>query len=268
MKFRDYIKNLNEQNPNITRDLKFLGCFAFDCELFEVLNIDLDKKQEKFFDKNYKKLKNNVPLAHLTKCAPFFGLNFYVDKNVLIPRMETEILVDTIIKENKDKKNLKILDLCTGSGCIAITLKKFLDCEIFASDLSTKALNIAKKNAKLHNVDINFVRSNMFNNIHSTFDIIVSNPPYIPLTTKEEIEKSVKDFEPSLALFGGNDGLKFYRTIAQDAKNFLKLNGKLYLEIGFDQGKSVPELLKNNFFDIEVLKDFDKNDRIVKCERR
>jgi len=214
------------------------------------------------------RLKNNEPLAYITNSAPFFGSSFYVDNNVLIPRMETEQLVDWIIKDNQSKHNLRILDMCTGSGCIAITLKKHLDCTMTAADKSEQALNVAQKNAKLHNVQVEFIKSDMFNNISAQYDIIVCNPPYIPSKQLSTLDNNIRDYEPMIALDGGLDGLDYYRTINCYAPHKLKKGGLLYIEIGYDQAASITHILQTNFDNITVKKDYDNNDRMIKCVRR
>ena len=268
MNFKTYLKDLQLTNEDVKRDLTWLGCFVLNKKKHEVENTELLNGDIKKLNKGLAKLKKGVPLAHIIKTAPFYGLDFFVNKNVLIPRMETEILVEKVINDYKQQKQLEILDLCTGSGCIAITLKKSLDCNVLAVDVSKKALKIAQKNAKLHSTAINFIKSNMFDGINKKFDIIVSNPPYISHNEIEKLPLSVKNFDPRIALDGGNDGLDFYRIIANQAASFLKGNGTLYLEIGFDQGESVPKLLEENFKNVEVFKDFDNNNRIIKCLRR
>lgn len=268
MNFDDYCSKHNIIDANIIRDLKWLACDYFNCSLFELKDKKIDSTAETFLNNGLKELKKQTPLAYLIKKAPFFGTNFIVDKNVLIPRMETEQLLELIIKENKNKHNLKILDMCTGSGCIAIILKKNLDCSVTAVDVSYQAINIAQKNAKLHNTEICFIKSNMFDKIDDKYDIIVSNPPYIATDEISNLDSSVKDYEPIMALDGGKDGLDFYRIIAEQAPRFLKTQGLLYLEIGYNQGKSVPKLLDKNFENVLVKQDYDKHDRIVKCIRR
>lgn len=268
MNYKEFLSSFNLESENLLRDARWLGCKVFNCKPNLVLEQIVNSNNKGFLTDCIKRLQNNEPLAHILNSAPFFGLDFYVDTNVLIPRMETEILVEKVINENKNSKNLKILDVCTGSGCIAITLKKNLNCNMFALDYSTKALEIAQNNAQKHNVNITFFKSDMFNEVNETFDIIVSNPPYIQTNEIKTLQNSVKDFEPLIALDGGEDGLKFYKIIAENAQKHLKPNGKLYLEIGYNQGLSVPKLLEKNFKDIQVYKDYDKNDRIVICKRR
>lgn len=195
-------------------------------------------------------------------------LDFYVDENVLIPRSDTEILVEEVINQcsKNEEKQYKILDLCTGSGIVGISLAKYIkNCGVVCADISKKALEIAEKNAKSNNVDnVKFVYSNMFSNIKDKFDIIVSNPPYIKRKVIEELEKEVQN-EPYIALDGGIDGLDFYKIIACEAYKYLNEDGKLLLEIGYDQKEEVTNLLKDSekFGKIYSKKDLYGNDRVV-----
>ncbi len=268
MQFLDYVDMHQPLAIDNIRDLGWLGCEICKCNKYDFMQQQLTQDVINKLDKALKKLKDNMPLAYIVGHAPFFGLEFCVDQNVLIPRMETEQLVEMIIKDNKSKQNLNILDMCTGSGCIAIALKKHLDCQVTAVDTSIMALNMAKQNAQKNNVVINFLQSDMFQNVNTNFDIIVSNPPYIASKDLTTLPPNVKNFEPNIALDGGVDGLTFYKQIAQDSPKSLKRDGVLYLEIGFDQGQTVPELLSQNFKQIQVYKDYDKHSRMVKCVRR
>ena len=268
MNFGEYLTTHPNISQSVLRDIKWFGCELLNCSLFNLNNQQLSAMQIKKLNSTIKKLNKDVPLAYITKSAYFYNQKFFVNKNVLIPRMETEQLLELIINENKDKKDLKILDMCTGSGCIAITLKNNLNCVVTAVDYSTSALKVAKKNAKLLNAQINFVHSNMFDKLNTKYDIIVSNPPYIKTDIIKTLDNNVKDYEPKQALDGGQDGLDFYKIIATTASQYLKENGVLYLEIGHDQGTTVPKLLTTNFKDIIVKKDYDDQSRIVKCIRR
>ncbi|MBO5348643.1 MAG: peptide chain release factor N(5)-glutamine methyltransferase [Clostridia bacterium] len=217
--------------------------------------------------KHYKKYLSGTPLQYITNKQEFMKLNFYVDENVLIPQPDTEILVEEIINLYKNKK-CKILDLCTGSGAIAIALAKYVeDAQIVASDISMKALQIAKLNAEknLLHKKIKFIESDMFEKIDDTdFDIIVSNPPYIKTDVINTLDASVKK-EPNIALDGGQDGLKFYKIIINKAHQYLSNNGKLFLEIGYDQKEDVIKLLNKTGYYNEIYskKDLGQNDRIV-----
>ena len=246
--------------------------------------IDNTEKCEEYIEKINLRGKH-IPLQHITHEQEFMGIKFYVDENVLIPRQDTEILVETAIKmiekldgksENsreasealkKSGRRLKILDMCTGSGCIAASIAKL--CEntaVTAVDLSKKALDIADKNAKANDVSINFLKSDLFTSINDEkFDIIVSNPPYIKTKVIDELEEEVKFHEPLMALDGSEDGLSFYRGITREAPKYLNDGGYLIYEIGFDQGLEVKALMENAGFDeIEIIKDLAGLDRVVK----
>lgn len=219
-------------------------------------------------------LKKEVPIQYLLGKTSFYGLDFEVNENVLIPRPETEELVEWIINENSktDKtKKLRILDIGTGSGCIAISLAKNLpNAEVFGFDVSKKAIETAKRNAINNNVDVTFVLLDILETdlLTCSFDIIVSNPPYVRNLEKEEIKKNVLDYEPHLALFvDDNDALIFYRKIAALAKNSLSENGQLFFEINQYLGKEMKDLLERmNFKNIELKKDIYDNDRMISCK--
>jgi release factor glutamine methyltransferase len=218
-------------------------------------------------------LKTQKPIQYILGETEFYGLKFIVDENVLIPRPETEELVDLIVSSFKSQTSkLRILDIGTGSGCIPISLKKNLpNAEVFAIDVSENALEIAKKNAKLNGVEVNFILKNILetNDLEQQFDIIVSNPPYVRMLEKEEIKTNVLEYEPHLALFvEDNDALIFYRKIAQLAKKSLTENGKLYFEINQYLGKETVILLeKMDFKNIELLQDIYGNDRMISCSK-
>ena len=220
----------------------------------------------------YKKIKNvlakrekHMPLSKIFNRANFYGRDFYVDKNVLSPRGETELVVEEAIKEiKKIGKDTKVLDFMTGSGIIAITIFLETNATVYASDISKAALEVAKKNAKQLGAKIKFVESDVFNKFKKEkFDLIISNPPYIASKEILGLEEEVKNFDPLLSLDGGEDGLFFYREIAKSAPKFLKENGLLVLEIGSMQGQSVKKLLQNSFKNIKIKKDYSNNDRIV-----
>lgn len=259
-----------------------------------VMQYVLDKKQEYIIanseteieslkEVEYKKYINELiegkPLQYITNYQEFMGIKFYVDENVLIPQPDTEILVEETIKETEkkinngrenfeDKNIIQVLDLCTGSGAIAVSIAKYFELknvpvEVVATDISEKALEIAKKNAEFNNVKIKFILSNMFENIDEKFDIIVSNPPYIESEIINTLSKEVQN-EPHLALDGGKDGLDFYKIIAQDYKKNLKKQGVVLLEIGYNQKISVANLFKENTENVTCTKDLQGNDRVLK----
>lgn len=232
--------------------------------------IEFNKKDLSFFQKALINLKNNIPIQYIIGETTFFGLTFIVNPHVLIPRSETEELVDWIIKDSKNRIQLKILDIGTGSGCIAITLAKNIpSAEVFALDISTKALEIAKLNAKTNNVSIQFIESDILNlhKLAHTFDIIVSNPPYVRELEKDKMLKNVLENEPHLALFVKNENpLLFYKKITELAKTHLNKNGNLYFEINQYLGNETLDLLQSNGFKkIELKKDIFEVDRMIKA---
>lgn len=229
---------------------------------------ELDNIKEKQYLEKIKILKKGVPIEHITHQKEFMKLSFFVDKNVLIPRQDTEILVEEVINIAKKNNSKKILDLCTGSGAIAVSLAKYLpQAEITAIDISNEALKIAKKNAISNNVEnqITFISSDMFTNLNEEkFDVIVSNPPYIKTNVIKNLDIQVQN-EPYIALDGGKDGLDFYKKIINESYQYLKYNGYLCLEIGFDQKIDVIELIENteSFTGTYSKKDLFDNDRII-----
>ena len=240
-----------------------------------VINHTQEIPEEKIneFKSGLEKLKNNTPIQYITNHQEFMKLDFYVDENVLIPQPDTEILVEEVLKyvEHIDKtksSKIKILDLCTGSGAIAISLAKYIEnVEITATDISNKAIQIAKLNAEKNLVHkkINFIESDMFQNIkENQFDVIVSNPPYIETAIINTLDKEVQK-EPLIALDGGDDGLKFYRLIIKQAKNYLSSNGKVFFEIGYNQKEAIFNLIQNSeYFENPIcIKDLSGNDRVI-----
>ena len=230
--------------------------------------MNLEKKTEETYFKCIDMLKLGMPIEHITHQKEFMKLNFYVDENVLIPRQDTEILVEEVIKIAKKIKAKKILDLCTGSGAIAVSLAKYIDnCEITAIDISPKALEIAKLNAKNNEAEnkITFIESDIFENLPlEKYDIIVSNPPYIRKEIIKTLNKDVQR-EPLIALDGGDDGLDFYRKIIKESYEYLKFKGYLCLEIGYDQKEDVIDLInqEDKYINTYSKKDLFGNDRIV-----
>lgn len=220
----------------------------------------------KLYKENIQKLINGTPLQYITNKQQFMGLDFYVDENVLIPQPDTEILVEEAIKIIKQNNSTNVLDLCTGSGAIAISIANYcLNTQVTATDISTKALNVAKKNSKQNNINIEFAESNLFERLQKNkFDVIVSNPPYIETEVIKTLSKEVKN-EPLIALDGGQDGLKFYKAILQQANNYLNKNGYLLLEIGYNQGQAILSLEHENLKLItkQPIKDLSGNDRVI-----
>lgn len=231
-----------------------------------ILSAEQNAKVIDFVDK----LKKFEPIQYLLGETEFYGLAFMVNNSVLIPRPETEELVDWIITDYKNSPNINFLDIGTGSGCIAISLKKGLPtATATAFDISEMALDTASKNAALNNVEINFARVDILNpdNIPQKWDVIVSNPPYIPELEKKEIQSNVLDYEPHLALFvPDHDALLFYRTIAEFGKNNLTENGRIYFEIHRNEGETCVQLLEYmGYKNIELRKDISGNNRMIKA---
>ena len=220
-----------------------------------------DKQKDEINEKATMRL-NNIPVDKIFNKAYFYGLEFKVDDNVLSPRPETELLVETALKYIKQNNYKTALDLCTGSGCIAIATKLNSDIQMTASDISQKALKIAKENANTHNVDIKFIHSNMFEKIDGTYDIIISNPPYIDTDEIAELEAEVKEHDPYIALDGGEMGLKYYNIIHDNLRKHLNDNGMIVMEIGEDQKELLISLF-NDFNLVESLTDLSGNDRVL-----
>ena len=216
------------------------------------------------FQITVKKRTEHVPLQYIIGEQEFMGLKFKVNSNVLIPRQDTETLVEEALKHIKP--GMKVLDLCTGSGCIIVSIAKNVpDIVCFGTDISKQALLVAKENAKRNDVEVELKRSDLFDNITGTFDVIVSNPPYIATAEIASLMPEVRDFEPIEALDGKEDGLYFYRIIIEKSMDFLNPDGYVCLEIGYDQGSAVSLLMKQaGFTDVIVIKDLAGLDRVVK----
>lgn len=238
----------------------------FSNKLSEELSVE---QENRYFDLINKNINEDTPLSHLVGFDYFYDRKFKVTKDVLSPRMETEELIYKVLEYIKKSKkdSFRILDLCTGSGIIAITLKKEIVekyTEIVASDISEKALSIAIDNANNNNANITFIKSDLFDNISGKFDLIISNPPYISYKDKITIEDSVLNYDPHLALFAEEDGIYFYRKIIENAVQYLSKDGVIFFEIGYDQKEKILELGKNNNFITTVYKDINGRDRIAK----
>ena len=242
---------------------------------FEEENTELLEKLRGFLV-NFEKRRRRIPLAQILGKQSFYGLDFYVNENVLIPRADTECLVDLVLEDyaelaKTEKGNslpLRILDLCTGSGCIGISVAKHLPYqELLLVDLSEKALAVAKKNAEKHlGGNVRFLQSDLLTAVHEKrFSLLLSNPPYIVSKVIPGLEREVSEYEPKMALDGGEDGLLFYRRIAKEAKAVLLPGARLYLEIGYDQGESVKDIFQKEGYEaVEVFPDLSGNPRVVR----
>jgi release factor glutamine methyltransferase len=239
-------------------------------EIFVNKNTLFSKQQQHVIESFIEKLKIFIPIQYILGETEFYGLPFYVNESVLIPRPETEELVDWIQTENDRNAFLNILDIGTGSGCIAIALKhEFINSTVHAFDISVQALETAQSNAERNNLEVSFAQVDILNapDFTTKWDIIVSNPPYITENEKEDILPNVLEHEPHLALFvPDKDPLLFYRKIALFAKQHLQPGGKLYFEINHNAGKTCMDLLSEmNFHDIELRKDISGNDRMTRA---
>ena len=226
------------------------------------------ENEDKYFSLIEKHIKEDVPLSHLVGFEYFYDRKYKVTKDVLSPRMETEELIYKVIEyvKTSNKNKFKILDLCTGSGIIAITLKKELDqvsVDVIASDISEEAIEVAKENAQSHNATIKFIKSDIFNDIDDKFDIIVSNPPYIDRKDEVTMQDNVLKYDPHLALFAEEEGMYFYRKIIEQANDYLNENGVMFFEIGYDQKDKIIKLADMNGYSAEVYKDINGRDRMA-----
>lgn len=235
----------------------------------------VQEEQDRQYRKLLKQRAGRIPLQYLTGMQGFMGLEFLVNEHVLIPRQDTEILVEEVLKNLHD--GMSILDMCTGSGCILISLLRYTnDCCGTGVDISPEALSVARENAKRlipesflqeegeNGTRLHFLESNLYDRVEGAFDIIVSNPPYIPTGVIDSLMPEVRDNEPRLALDGSEDGLLFYRKIIEGSRMHLKGGGMLFFEIGSDQGTAVRELMERaGFLEVSVIKDYAGLDRVV-----
>ena len=284
------LKKFNIDDAHIKA--KILLEFVLKQKGSEILINNLEEVSElkaQQYEEHIKEIINGKPLQYITNSQEFMGLNFYVDENVLIPQPDTELLVETVIEKIQEKakkyttegkmkfsfENVQnhILDLCTGSGCIGISIAKYTNAKVTATDISKEAIKVAKKNAVLNNVEekIEFIVSNLFENLEGRkFDYIVSNPPYIETSTIKTLSKEVQQ-EPHIALDGGEDGLKFYKEILKNAYKYLLPNGYLILEIGYNQAENIINIYKKCYNQAEnivletktPIKDLAGNDRVL-----
>ena len=265
--FKDFEEKLiaqGEEAESLSFVYRSLKNLSFTDFVF-ALQQEVTDEDYKFVEDIYIKLASHIPAQYIIGHAEFYGIQLKVDERVLIPRLETEELVKLILTENPEK-NLKVLDIGTGSGAIALALAKNRpDWSVTAADISQDALDLSLENAYAQNLNLSFIKSDCFSEISSKYDIIVSNPPYISREDQEEVGLNVLHSEPHLALFADEDGLAIYRRIAEDSKDYLNDGGKIYLEIGYKQGQSVPALFMKNLPEkrVRTLKDQFSQDRMV-----
>lgn len=221
-------------------------------------------EQEARFNDLIARRLSHEPMDSLIGYTEYLGLKIPFNKAVLTPRQETEIMTDNIINEYKGKENLEILDLCCGSGCIGLALSKHLGATTTLADISNEAVDIARGNAELNHIKCDIIVSNLFDNVTGQFDIIVSNPPYIPTSDLLSLEDEVKFYDPRIALDGGQDGLDFYVKIIDSAPKYLKDNGRIYLEFGINQAEDIYNLMQENFKDITIYRDYSGIERYIK----
>lgn len=263
-----YLIDRNIDNGKL--DAWYLFSFSLNIDRAEYF-LDYDKEinpsQYNHYMNLIKTRSNHVPLQYILGYTEFMGLKINVNKDVLIPRQDTEVLVEEVLKvsENKD-----VLDLCTGSGCIIISLKKLGNInKAMGTDISKKALQLAQENASINAVDVEFLESDLFCNIEGKFDIIVSNPPYIPEVDIQGLSKEVKDYEPYLALDGKEDGLYFYKRIVKEVKKYLNPRGYVFFEIGHNQADDLVNIFKlEGINEVEIIQDLAGLDRIIKARLR
>lgn len=266
----DILKQANIEAPAVEAGV--ILCHTLDCDKAFLYahgdKVPEDRQLEDFFERVARRAAG-VPVQYITGCQEFMSLNFAVGPQVLIPRQDTEILVETVMEHMKKlaAEPFEVLDIGTGSGCIAVSFAYYMkNCRVTAVDVSEGALETARLNAVRAGVGcrVDFVRSNLFERLENrTFDVIVSNPPYIPAGDIEGLQAEVKDHEPRAALDGGVDGLDFYRAIVRDSVNFLKPEGLLAFEVGWGQAEDVCRLMREKYSDICVNKDLAGIERVV-----
>lgn len=227
------------------------------------MNEEMNEQMEVQYKEYLETRANHIPLQHITGVQEFMGIEFNVNEHVLVPRQDTEVLVEEALKVLKS--GMEVLDMCTGSGCIILSLMKFAkEISGTAVDISEEALKVAKSNADKLEATVEFIHSDLFENVNGAYDVIISNPPYIRTSVIDELKDEVKFHDPLLALDGKEDGLFFYRKIIKESLNYLKPNGRLYFEIGHDQGEEVKKLMEEaGFVEVAVKKDLAGLDRVV-----
>lgn len=263
----DKAKDILSKNdvPDSMVDARLLLEYCFGLKPMDLIlypDKTCDYEQAVRYMKMVQKRATRYPLQYITGIQEFMGLEFKVNESVLIPRQDTEILVENVIKFCNNKS---VLDMCTGSGCIIVSIGRYASArKLTAVDISLEALDVARYNANFNEVSVDFIQSDLFENVSEKFDVIVSNPPYIPKSVIKGLMPEVRDYEPHLALEADNKGLYFYELIAKQAHNYLNENGIIAFEIGYEQAEDVSNILcDNRFYDIKVIKDYASHDRVV-----
>ena len=270
-KTTEYLEKKGIESARVNAEIML--AYILKCKRLQLyLSFDrpLNENEKNLYREFLQRRVSHEPVQYITGIVGFYGLEFQVNKSVLIPRPETEILVETIIENTNENEETNILDIGTGSGNIAISLAKYLpNSKITAIDKSKDALKIAVKNSELNNVkeQINFIENDILNNqniFDNVFDLVVSNPPYISKEEYNNLEPELNKHEPSIALTDFSDGVIFYKNISKQAKNLLNTNGKLFFEIGAGQSKKIKEIMEqNNFYNIQIIKDYQNHDRVI-----
>jgi release factor glutamine methyltransferase len=267
----DYLKKKNIESPRINAEhLLSHALKRKRLELYLAFDKPLNEHETKLYRELIRRRGTAEPLQYILGSVEFYGLEFHVTRDVLIPRPETEILIEKIVESFDRNNQLKILDIGTGSGNIAISLaKNFIKAEVKGIDVSLEALKIAKENSGSNDVNENVIfeefdilKDNF--NTDARYDIIVSNPPYVSVKEYPELRPELNVYEPRIALTDENDGLNFYRVISEKSKNILKKNGRIFLEIGMGQSVAIKNILEiNNFSDIKIFKDYSDIERVI-----
>ncbi len=264
----DTKKQLKEQGiDTYSLDSSLLVSEVTGLTKIQLVTHDRDEVTQKQLDRLENLVKdrvNNKPMQYILGHCEFMGLDFKVTENTLIPRGDTENIVEEVIATIKNSGYNTVLDMCTGTGAVAVSVAHYTEARVTASDISPKALEVAKENALRLNTDVEFIESDLFENINATYDVLVSNPPYIESEVIPTLAEQVKSYEPLLALDGGKDGLDFYRNIINQAANYINPKGCIVFEIGYNQGEKVKSLLERaEFVNINIKQDLAGLDRLV-----
>ena len=263
---QELTSKLSKRTNNANQEFAFLCAELLHKEKSDLITLEsISKKEYKKLNKAVNKRLKGVPLQFIIGYSTFYNVEILESKHTLSPRFETELLVEKIVEfENKESS---VLDMCSGSGCIGLALKKAGFEEVTLADKSRKAIKMMMKNARHNQIPVTIIRTDMFEDVTGVFDVIVINPPYIKSGDIKNLSTEVKKYDPRLALDGGEDGLDFYREIAKNAHKYLNINGVLYLEIGKNQEKDIEKLLQNNYKNITIIKDLNDINRIIRAEK-